>query len=247
MGNFLMRCKMNHSNNHFLFIISLFFLILISKNLWAGTKDFYEFKWLDPDKKVYVLQDKLYENKGRFYFNLGYGSQGLSDFQDTNLLHANIGYNFAEEWGAELFYSSYSNKNNNSFEAVQNGSVKVLPFILKIKSSYGLLATYSPFYAKLNTYNLISYIDWSFALGYASMQTADNYQDFLSNNTQNRFVDVSKSAIVGKTQIRFFLSEYFIFNIDFFNYWMKARQPGNAGTEKYIRFNDWIFSLGLSF
>lgn len=232
----------------FLAMLVSFIAFFPIHKLFAGTNDYYEFKWLDPDKKVFVLQDKLYENAKSFYFNFGYGTQALSDFQDTTMFHFNAGYYFAEEWGLELFYSSYSNKNNNSYDAVQNGATTVLPFILKVRNSYGGLLIYSPFYAKLNTYNVISYIDWSFGLGMAHMNVADNYVDFSNHSTtSDNYISSSKSAIAGKTQVRFFLGQYFQFNIDFFNYWMKARQPGNAGKEKYIRFNDWIFSVGMNF
>jgi outer membrane beta-barrel protein len=225
-------------------------LSLFAVTCFGGTKDFYEFKWLDPEKKVFVLQDKLYENQKKFYINLGYGFQDLSQFQDTTNFHLALGYYFKEEWGVEVFTNIYRNKNNNAYEAVQNpqSGTPVLPFILRTKSIYGLMAIYSPFYAKLNTYNLIYYIDWSFGLGGAQVNGEDNYADFSAGNTtlQRGYESVSKTAITAKTQVAFHISDLWSFNIDFYNYWVKARQP-NGGSEKYIRFHDWIFSLGMTF
>lgn len=226
------------------------YIVLFIGTCFAGTKDFYEFKWLDPEKKVFVLQDKLYENHKKFYVNLGYGFQDLSQFQDTTGFHLALGYYFKEEWGVELFGNIYRNKDNNAYSAVQNpsSSTPVLPFILRTKSIYGLMAIYSPFYAKLNTYNLIYYIDWSFGLGAAQVNGEDNYTDFAAARTslQTGYESVSKTAITAKTQVSFHLSDLWTFNIDFYNYWVKARQP-NGGDEKYIRFHDWLFSVGMTF
>ena len=217
---------------------------------FAGTKDYYEFKWLDPEKKVFVLQDKLYENHKKFYINLGYGFQDLSQFQDSTTFHGALGYYFHEEWAVELFASIYRNKDNNAYAAVQNpkSGNPVLPFIFRSKSTYGLMAIYSPFYAKLNTYNLIYYIDWSFGLGAAKLNAEDNFRDFDAGETSPNvgYEKVSKTAITAKTQITFHLSDLWALNIDFYNYWVKTRQP-NGESEDFIRFHDWIFSVGMKF
>jgi outer membrane beta-barrel protein len=216
--------------------------------LLSGTGDYYEFKWLAPDKKVFVLQDKLYDNKGKFYIDLGMGSQELSDFQNTSIFHLDAGYYFASEWGVEVFFNYYKNKNNSSYDAVQGGTTKVLPFILRINQAMGAMAIYSPFYAKLNTYNLIYYIDWSFGAGLSLLKSEDNYDDFSAGNTAptQGYKDVSKTALTAKTQLKFHLNENFTLNIDYVNYWAKTIQP-NGGKEKYIRFADLIFGLGMQF
>jgi len=232
-----------------LFNVVIFLFLTLSTNIWAGTKDYFEFKWLDPEKKVFVLQDKLHENEKKVYFNVGLGTQALSDFQDSTAYHFALGYYFAEEWGVEAFAHIYNNKDNDSYDAVQNGpSGQVLPFILRVENAYGFLLLYSPFYAKLNTYNLIYYIDWSFGLGASQLGTEDNYSDFAASRTEPTlgYESANKTAITAKTQISFHLSQMFQLNIDFYNYWVKTRQP-NGGDEKYIRFHDWIFSLGMAF
>lgn len=230
-------------------IIATLAFIFVGQS-FAGTKDYYEFKWLDPEKKVFVLQDKLYENQNKIYVKLGYGVQDLSQFQDTSGFHMAVSYFFKEEWGVELFGNVYSNKDNNAYEAVQSprSGTPVLPFILRAKSIYGLMAIYAPFYAKLNTYNLIYYIDWSFGLGASQVNAEDNFKDFDAGLTapQTGYEKVSKTAITAKTQIAFHLSDLWTINIDFYNYWLKARQP-NGGSEKYIRFHDWLFSVGMKF
>jgi len=67
----------------------------------AAEKDLYDFLWLDPDKKVYVLQNKVHKKEHTVYANLGTGLGLSSTFQDTSLLHGNIGYFITEEWAIE--------------------------------------------------------------------------------------------------------------------------------------------------
>ena len=231
---------------NFLFILFVSVLFVDYNTCWAGTEDIYQFKWLDPDKKVFVLQEKTYENRRRVYFDLGYGTSRFSDFQDTSVIHADMGWYFAEEWGIELLYHSYSNSNNDSYKAVQR-QVTVIPFIIKVESALGGLLVYSPFYGKLNTYNLIYYLDWSFGLGAASLDTQDNYASFVANSNNDLYVDKKRSAFIAKTQVRFFVTKNFHLNLDYTSFFVKAPEPGTGGNEKYVRFGDFYASLGFSF
>lgn len=234
--------------------IGMLILLILSCRVLAGTSDYYDFKWLDPSKQVYVLQDKIYENKKSFHLRVGYLNQGLSDFQDTSGFNIGANYFFTEQIGLEALYSSYSNKNNDSYSAVLNGRVSVLPFIVKIDSAASLLLMYSPFYAKLNTYNIISYVHWSFSGGFAQLKVQDNYLAFTNQNNQNNTVIVadsyeaaSKTALVAKTQVQFILGPLVSVNFDYLNYWAKLRQPSTGGNEKFVRFSDYIFSVGFRF
>ena len=38
-------------------------VLFVTKNTHAGEKSLYDFLWLDPDKKVYVLQNKIYKKE----------------------------------------------------------------------------------------------------------------------------------------------------------------------------------------
>jgi outer membrane beta-barrel protein len=225
--------------------LALLVLFLIAQSTFAGTEDIYQFKWLDPDKKVFVLQEKTYENRHKIYFDIGYGTSSFSDFQDTSVLRADVGWYFAEEWGIELFYNSYDNQNNESYKAVQR-QIGVIPFIIKVDSALGGVLVYSPFYGKLNTYNLIYYLDWNFGLGAATLDTQDNYASFVAE-TADTYVDKKRSAFIAKTQVRFFISKHFHINLDYAAFFVRAPEPGTGGNEKYIRYGDFYASLGFSF
>lgn len=227
-------------------LFSFAIVLLALKGAWAGTEDVYKFKWLDPDKKVFVLQEKTYENRHRIYFDIGYGSSKFSDFQDTSLLHGDIGWYFAEEWGIELFYRSYDNSNNDTYKALQRQAL-VIPYTIKVESAIGGLLVYSPFYGKLNTYNLIYYLDWNFALGFASLDTKDNYTSFTANSQTDYYESKKRTAVVARTQVRFFVSKHFHLNLNYDAIFVRAPEPGAGGSEKYVRYGDFYVSAGASF
>jgi hypothetical protein len=53
-------------------VLKLFIILALSFNkLKANEKDLYDFMWLDPDKKVYVLQNKVHKKERTIYINLG--------------------------------------------------------------------------------------------------------------------------------------------------------------------------------
>ena len=54
-----------------LLLISI--LISTEGRLLAAEGDTYSFSWLDPDKEVFVLQNRKYRKKGRLHLNAGGG------------------------------------------------------------------------------------------------------------------------------------------------------------------------------
>jgi len=229
--------------------------------LYAGQKDIYNFKWLDQSKKVYVLQDKIHENKGRVYLNVGYGSSELSKFNSTTNLHGNLGVYMGEEWALEGFFSNYTNKNNDAYEAI-NVQIKeqtgrdVFPHVVKIKQMYGLNLMYSPFYGKINTFNKIFYLDWSFGIGGAMSKYEHNtelIQAALGTFSTDTYEDGSAISGLLKTQLRWHLNKTFKVNLDFVNYFTKLPDLENLGgsffneKEKFIRSYDIMISAGLMF
>ena len=174
-------------------------LLEIPKAL-ATEKDLYDFLWLDPDKKVYVLQNKVHKKEHTVYANLGVGLGLSSTFQDVSLWHGNIGYYLNEEWALETFYTGYSNKDNEAFDNLKrlNGSI---PFIRKVKSNYGAIGKWSPFYGKINTFNKIFYFDWSFGLGLGKINTESNAATVGNPAMANTYNSESYTSVVGKTEI----------------------------------------------
>ncbi|MGE3611314.1 MAG: outer membrane beta-barrel domain-containing protein [Bacteriovoracaceae bacterium] len=227
-------------------IVALGFILLLTKEIHAGEKSLYDFLWLDPDKKVYVLQNKEYKKEHSFYADIGYISNFTSKFQETQGYQLKSGYYFHEEWGVELFYNRYLNSNNDDYRNVQlvNSSV---PFVRKLNSSYGALAVWSPFYGKINTFNQIYYFDWSFAAGLTKINAESNLKSVTNSHASNTYYKEKYNGAVLKTNLKFHLKENLHLGIDYMNTYYKAPGPSNPHNDKLRTNTDVIFSIGFSY
>lgn len=219
---------------------------MLTRETKAGEESLYDFLWLDPDKKVYVLQNKLYKKEKSFYFDLGYISNQTSKFQDTNGFSLKGGYYFHEEFGIELFYQQYNNKNNDDFRNVAaiNG---VVPFIRRMNDTYGAVAIWSPFYGKINTFNQIFYFDWSFGAGLSQVTTDSNINSVRILNAPNKYVKKSYTGAVLKTKVKFHLKENVHLGLEYMNTYYMAPGPKAPKTDKLRTNTDVILSIGFSF
>jgi len=221
-------------------------MLMFSKNIHAGEESLYDFLWLDPDKKVYVLQNKVYQKEHSFYLDVGYLSNFTSKFQDTNGFAVNAGYYFHEEWGIELFYNQYSNKNNDDFRNVRLINTAE-PFVRRPQSTYGAALMWSPFYGKINTFNKIFYFDWSFGAGYAQVKTDSNLRTVRATNTPNAYDPKTYSGGVLKTKLKFHATENIHLGIEYMNTYYMAPGPKNPKSDKLRTNTDIIFSVGFSY
>lgn len=222
--------------------------LFLSPLSFAAEDDLYDFLWLDPDKKVYVLQNKVYEKEGDFYANIGFIRNNTSDFQSTSGAHISAGYYFTEEWAIELGYNQYNNSDNDAVKSVRT-TAGLTPFIRKPNASYGASVVWSPFYGKINTFNKIIYLDWSFGLGVGQIKTESNSETVSQSGQADVFQDESYMTLKTKTALRIHVSEMFHINIEYQRDNFRAPGPrvnGNT-SEKWRNNSDVILSLGLSF
>jgi outer membrane beta-barrel protein len=227
-------------------IIALGLMLMLTKYTHAGEESLYDFLWLDPDKKVYVLQNKLYKKENTFYADLGYIANFTSKFQDTNGLALKGGYYFHEEWGVELFYHQYANKNNDDFRNVQliNGAE---PFVRRPKSTYGAAIVWSPFYGKINTFNQIFYFDWSFAAGYAQVNVDSNLKTSRQTAAPNRYDTETYNGAILKTKLKFHATETIHLGLEYMNTYYMAPGPKNPKSDNLRTNTDMIISIGFSY
>ncbi len=223
-------------------------MTLGAPKVMAAEKDLYDFLWLDPDKKVYVLQNKVHKKEHTVYANLGVGLGLSSTFQDTSLIHGNAGFYLTEEWAIEGLYTSYSNTDNEALTNLKNlnGSI---PFIRKTKSNYGVLAKWSPFYGKINTFNKIFYFDWAFGLGLGKLNTESNSTSVTNPAAANVYKSESYTSVIGKTELTLHATKNFQINLGLIMNSYKAPGPViNGQVKEKIRNNfDSILSVGFSF
>ncbi len=224
-------------------------IMLFSGIIKATEKDLYDFLWLDPDKKVFVLQNKIHKKANTVYFNLGIGSGLSSNFQNTSLLHSNAGYSFNETWALEGMYSTYTNKDNDDFTNLKKVT-STIPFIRNVKSNYGILAKWSPFYGKINTFNQIFYFDWAFGAGLGKINTESNALTADTKDLANIYANESYTSIISKTEFMVHINTHMHLNAGIlFNTYMAPGPIVNGVTpSSKIRNNmDIVFGIGFSY
>lgn len=227
-------------------LLALATMLMLTKQTQAGEESLYDFLWLDPDKKVYVLQNKLYKKEHSVYADVGYISNFTSKFQNTNGLGIRAGYYIHEEWGLELFYNHYANSNNDDFTTIKNVS-GVVPFVRRPSSTYGALVIWSPFYGKINTFNQIYYFDWSFGAGIAKVNTESNIKSVRIDNAPNKYEKETYSGAVLKTKVKFHLTEQVHLGVEYMNTYYNAPGPRDPKSDKLRTNTDVIFSVGFSY
>ncbi len=231
--------------------LSLLTLLISSMihETYATEKDLYDFLWLDPDKQVYVLQNKIHKKEHSVYLNVGYGLGLSSNYQDTSMLHANTGFYLNEEWAIEGLYTSYTNKNNEAL--VNLGKITgTVPFIRKTKSNYGLIVKWSPFYGKINTFNEIFYFDWSFGAGLGKLNTESNKDVVSTPSIANRYTAESYTSLLVKTELMFHASKNVHLGLGLIMNNYKAPGPtinSRPGEDKIRNNMDAVLSIGVSF
>lgn len=212
----------------------------------AGESDLYDFLWLDPDKSVYVLQNKIYPKTKSIYLDFGYITGLTSAFQDTAGGQLKAGYFINEDWAVEWNYMQYSNVDNSTHDNVEYVSSTV-PFVRRPISSNSVYAIWSPFYGKINTFNKIYYFDLSFGIGTGIYTMESNLKTANDPNT-NTFETETYTPIQLKATTKFHVNKFMHVGVEFLstNYNAKA-DPSNEKATKWKRNNDIIFSFGVSF
>lgn len=208
--------------------------------------DLYDFLWLDPDKKVYVLQNKIFPKTKTIYFDIGYVTNDSSEFQDTNGGQVRIGYFFNEVLGIELNHAQYGSSNNSAYESVKavNG---LEPFIRRPLTSTSLFAIWSPFYGKINTFNKIFYFDWYFGLGTGAYKMETNLEKVVDPSTPSQFETESFVPIQLKSGLKFHINRRLHLGVEFINTNFQAGSAENPNADDWKQSNDLIFSMGVSF
>lgn len=220
-------------------------------SLWAGAtsageENLYDFQWLDPDKAVYVLQNKLHPKEHTFYMDAGYVTNMTSAFQDTKGIMVNGGYHFHEEWAVEALYLGYTNNKNENYQNVEdlNGSV---PFVRKPTRTLGAGLLWSPFYGKINTFNKIVYFDWSFGAGIAQVKTQSNLKSLNNSTVSDHYSSESYTGGYLRSTVKFHVNQNWHVGVGWIGTYYKAPGPQNPKQDKLRSNNDMVFSIGWSY
>lgn len=209
----------------------------------ANSDDEYNFSWLDPDKKVYVLQNRKYRKTNRFAI-FGSGGLNLSNPYRTEYEFVpRVAYWFSEQWGAEIFFSVISNGDNENLRALKAMS-NALPFVRENRSFYGAAVSFTPWYSKLNFFNKILYFDWLFLAGMGQTSTAvdqntraDRVSDFKTENLFTFFYG---------TGLQFYLTRNFLMRLDLIGMMYNATGADNK-SKTYVQNYEFTAGAGWAF
>jgi len=216
-------------------------LFLLAPMAQAAEDSAYNFSWLDPDKKIYVLQNRKYRKKNRFSLSALGGFTTSSSFIESTVIQGRIGYFFSEAWGIELVYSFNDGEENDSAKAVRQDA-NAIPFYRQIESYYGGMLVWSPFYGKVNTFNKVVHFDWVVGLGAAIVNDEHNRNSILVNSDQS-LTSESHTGPMGGTGLRFYLSQTFSIRLDLTGVYYSAR-TGSAQNKRY--YSNYDVTLGIN-
>lgn len=200
----------------------------------AHSAEEYNFSWLDPEKKIYVLQNRKFE-KARKLLLSGNIGLGLSNpYRTTYSVQPRAAFYISEEWGFEVFFDYTANAVNNTFLALQQATGgSPIPSIREFRTGFGGLVHWAPWYAKINVFNQILYFDWLFFAGVGRMST------YLipSNASQDL------TPLILGTGHQFHVSRTWVVRWDFMAMLYLAPLYGTTGENTW--FADYKFTVGF--
>ncbi len=226
------------------------FSLTFTSNLFASEKDIYEFSWLDPDKEVFVLQNRKFRKAGHAHINIGGGMTTSGAFVDATAIQGRVGYFFTEDYGFELLYSKNSGKENETAKNVRSGGgggTGTTPFRRIVENYMGAMFLWSPFYSKINTFNKIIYMDWIFGVGYGQLKEKNNKLRFTQGAAAEGIeTQESHNGFMWQAGMKFYLSESISVRTDLTAMHYSTENITTSGTSMKNNF-DATVALGYSF
>ncbi|MBT3981105.1 MAG: outer membrane beta-barrel domain-containing protein [Bacteriovoracaceae bacterium] len=220
----------------YLLAVMIYLVVPISKSFASEGSTYYNFSWLDPDKEVYVLQNRKYRKKSRVYLTFGGGITTSGAFVTAQNGQGRLGYFFSESFGVELLYSANFGSTNSTFDAVK--ALRVVPLYRRTKNYFGGMLLWSPFYSKINTFNIVMYYDWVFGLGAARTQEENNRLEFLNNGGNHNKQVEDHTGVMWNTHIRWYLSKLVALRMDLTAIHYKVQKAGFRTLETKKTWND---------
>jgi outer membrane beta-barrel protein len=237
------------SMNRCLIFSFIVFSFITSLNSFGAEGDAYDFSWLDPDKEVFVLQNRKFRKAGKIHANLGYGFTTSGAFVDASAFQGRAGYFFKEEMGVEFVYSMNSGEENDTAKSVRNpGGAGSFPFRRIVDNYMGAMFLWSPFYNKINTFNKIVYMDWILGIGFAKLEETNNKNEILTSGGDTTLTTESHTGIMWDLGTKFYITDMWSLRVDLNAVHYKATEAKATGAaEQWYSNYDLVFALGVNF
>lgn len=213
----------------------------------AGEQSVYDFSWLDKDKEVYVLQNRKFRKVMSPYLSLGSGITPSGAFVDSYYFQGRAGMFFQEEFGLEFLYTKASGEENETYKSVENinnTGAGVSAFRRIVDNYWGVAFLWSPFYAKINTFNSIVYMDWVVGAGIGQLTEKNNKKAIQEGVAQ---ADTSETHLGGfwETSLKFWVTQDWSVNFDLVAFYYQADKALDIKDENNKAFYS-NYDLGLS-
>ncbi len=207
----------------------------------AQASDEQSFDWVDPVKGRDILQNRYYRKVERLFVSAMVGPASSSAYRSTFTFDARVTYYFRELLGIEVFYALNANQENNTFEALKVSSPGALPMVREIRSQYGLLWQFVPWYAKVNVFNRILYFDWYFSGGAGTLRTELDTRT--SAAAAPNFTLDDRFAVLLGTGHQYHLSKDLSVRLDFTGAFYQAPVAGTTGAS--VWFSHYSLGAGI--
>ncbi len=204
----------------------------------------YDFSWLDPDKKIYVIQNRKYSKERRIELMLSLGLSLKGPYSDGSTLMGRGAYYFNDQWGASVVGMAQSNSKSDTLRELQSVST-AFPGIRNVISFFGGSVIWVPSYGKMNLFNNILYIDWPIELGIASVSTETDLNTSVGRPA--KITNTTHTGLYLSTGLKFFVSRQFAVRLDALGLYYSAPEifKGDISDETKV-YDNYCLSLGLS-
>jgi outer membrane beta-barrel protein len=209
-------------------------------------KEEYDFSWLDPEKKISVVQNRKYTKTRSIELGIA-GGIGIGEaYRTTRVFIPRATYYFNESFGATVLGAFVGNSENDNMRALREASASSFPNIRDVRSWVGGGVVWVPFYAKLNIFNRIFYMDWHFDAGLVQVNSEIdlNYQAAGAANYRSS----SHTGFYWGTAQKFFITKNIAARIDFHNIYYSAPKAvsGVVSTATVLN-THYYLTLGASY
>jgi len=230
-------------------MLSRFLLILFifaSQHVMSSEEDLYDFLWLDPDKAVYVLQNKIHKKEKSLFLSGGYAASMNTDFQNTQGATFEVGYWLNETMALSLQHSIFSSKEDEAYKNITRVN-NIEPFIRRAQNYTNIWLHWSPFYGKINTFNRIYYFDVGLALGLGKLQMETNLNSIQNTNVIGVYDKEDFTSFGAKGFIKFYPSEKTFISIEIINNSYRAFSPASLKSKQFKHLRDYSINFGFKF
>ncbi len=210
-------------------------------------RDEYDFSWLDPEKKIYVVQNRKYTKASRLEISTSYGV-GMGETYRTQRTWAVRGiFYLSEHFGVSGFMLNNNNTENDTLVQIKQVANRA-PEVRDTNKYYGGSVMWLPFYGKLNMFNQIFYLDWHFEAGIGSANTELDINT--SVNGAPIIVNDTFSAFHWGSGLKFFITRHWLARLDFLATYYKASNgltTSSGSIAKEETYDNYYLTLGVGY